>query len=59
MVHLIDEENVVTCVDFEYDYNFYLEAPTEIKHIITELKFDSGSVETVSASQVAKNTAVF
>ena len=45
IVHFIDEENVVTNVDFDCGVIFYTETPTKIKHINRERKYISRSCE--------------
>ena len=43
IVHFIDEENIVTYVDFPCGVNFYTEAPTKIKQINRERNLISRS----------------
>ena len=45
VVHFIDEENMVTYVDFDGDITFFHEAPTKIRHINRERNYISRSCE--------------
>ena len=46
VVHVIDEENIVTYVDFECGITFLPEAPTKIRQINRERNYISRSCET-------------
>ena len=41
IVHFIDEENIVTYVDFDSDFTFYSETPTNIRQINQERNHNS------------------
>ena len=45
VVHFIDEENIVTFVDFDYGNTFFLETPTKIRQINRERNYISRSCE--------------
>ena len=38
IAHFIDEENIVTIVDFDFGFTFYPQTPTKIKQINRERK---------------------
>ena len=44
-MHFIDEENIVTYVDFDCGFTFLPETPTKIRHINRERKYVSRSCE--------------
>ena len=45
IVHFIDEENIVTYVDFDCGVTFYTETPTKVRRINGELNYISRSCE--------------
>ena len=44
-MHFIDEENIVTYVDFDCDITFYPETPTKFRQINRERNYISGACE--------------
>ena len=57
-VHLMDEKNTVTYVDFDCGVTFPPEAPTEVEHINREPKTFPDPLKNVSAFQKAINITV-
>ena len=58
IVHLMDEENIVTYVDFDCGIAFLPGAPTEVGHINRESKTFPGPVKNLSAFREATNITV-
>ena len=58
IVHFLDEENIVTYVDFDCGITFYPETPTKIRQIKREQNYLSRSCEKPSALAAAINLTV-
>ena len=58
ILHLMNEENIVTYVDFDYGITFLPGAPTEVGHINRESKTFPGPVKNLSAIQESTNITV-
>ena len=58
VVHFIDEENIVTYVDFDCGITFFPETPTKIKQINREQNYISRSCEKPSTFPATINISV-